>query len=94
MKRFDKQNPYKWVDEWKFIFSKANKYQITETQQNKPVRNFVNTIYYKFFIFSNSYQLKMEKNQQLNMDKIMEYFHKYIENNNNLSNKKNFHSTF
>ena len=36
----------------------------------------------------------MEENQQLNVNKIIKKFYKYIENNNNLLNKKSFHLIF
>ena len=36
----------------------------------------------------------MEESQQLDMDRIMEHFCKHIENDDNLLNKRSFHSIF
>ena len=73
---------------------KTNEHQIAETQQNKPIKDFVNAVQYKYPHFSSSYQLDMEKEHILDMDMVMEHFRRHIKNQTTHAQKSNFHSTF
>ena len=73
---------------------KANEYQIAETQQNRSVRDFVNAVQYKFPYFASSYQFNIKKEHTLDMNTVMEHFHRHMKNQITHLQKESSYSAF